>query len=132
MIELIEANSAVIITAVAIGYVLIAHGPEFFAWISGRAADLDLYEKIKPFAMSAIIKAYKVSEATVDTGQARLLGADKLQMAIDLYTELPGPISMLISIEEWEGMVKQVFSSLNGQIDAGQDWIEAQADSFQL
>jgi hypothetical protein len=88
---------------------------------SGNLVQAGVESALQPVIFQAIMAAYRLSEKSVDQGHARLRGADKKQLADDVYRLLPDYIGAhdiafvksLISRERFQMLVQNVFDQFD-------------------
>jgi hypothetical protein len=76
---------------------------------------------LQPLIHQAILAAYRLSEKTIDQGNARLRGADKKQLADDAYALLPERVGQyditfiksLVPRERFEALVQNAFDQFD-------------------
>lgn len=83
----------------------------------GQLAQAGVEAELQPLIHAAIMAAYRLSEKSIDQGHARLDGAQKKQLADDVYTFLPERVGQhditlvksLVPRERFESLVQNAF-----------------------
>ncbi len=83
----------------------------------GPMAQAAVESDLQPLIYEAIMAAYRLSEKSIDQGHARLAGADKKQLADDVYTFLPERVGQhditfvksLVPRERFQSLVQNAF-----------------------
>jgi hypothetical protein len=86
---------------------------------------------LKPYAASAVVAAFKLSEQSNDVFGERLRGADKAAVAQLAYTHLPQYVRTAVSPEQFALFVQHTFDELTKFYDANWEHLSVEFEQWQ-